>query len=165
MNPILASLMPRRLLQTISLAVITVLLQSPVFADIYKWIDDSGEVHYTQTPPPGGIAAQNIQGAPPHAEPTQAIDGEQQKLQQQLDAFEERRAEQQKQEELENLGKEVDKIDQENCHAAQTNLANLQQGGIKRYLTPDGEVIRLTEEDREQRLSEAQEQVKKYCTP
>jgi flagellar biosynthesis GTPase FlhF len=165
MNPFFVSLMSGRLLQTSSLIVITLLLQSPVFADIYKWIDDSGEVHYTQTPPPGGIATENIQGAPPPAESAQINDAEQQKLQQQLDAYEERRAEQQKQQSTENQRREVAEIDKENCSAAQANLANLQQGGVKRYLTPAGEVIRLTEEDRQQRISEAQEQVEKYCKP
>jgi hypothetical protein len=165
MNPFFTPLVSARQLQTASLILTTLLLQSPVFADIYKWTDDSGEVHYTQTPPPGGIAAQNIQGAPPPADSEETIHHNQQKLQQQLDAFEERRAERQEQETIQEQRKELAKIDEKNCISAQANLAKLQQGGIKRYLTPDGEVIRLTDEDRQRRISEAQQQVEKYCKP
>jgi hypothetical protein len=58
MNPFYASLVSGRRLQTAALIIATLLLQAPVFAQIYKWTDDSGEVHYTQTPPPGGVATQ-----------------------------------------------------------------------------------------------------------
>lgn len=164
MNPFLAPLASGRRLQTARLIIAMLLLQSPVFADIYKWTDDSGEVHYTQTPPPGGIATQKIQGARPPAESEENIRHEQQRLQQQLDAFEERRAEQQEQEAIEKQARDLARIDEKNCITAQSNLAKLQQGGIKRYLTPEGEVIRLTDEDRQRRISEAQKQVEEYCT-
>jgi Domain of unknown function (DUF4124) len=164
MKPLFAHLHSGRRLQTACLIITTLLLHSTVFADIYKWTDDSGEVHYTQTPPPNGVAAQEIQGAHPPAGSEDTIRHEQQRLQQQLDAFEERRAEQEEQEAIEKQAREIAKIDEKNCITAQGNLAKLQQGGIKRYLTPEGEVIRLTEEDRQQRISEAQQQVDKYCT-
>jgi len=164
MNPYIASLLPGRLLPTVALIIVTVLLQPPVFADIYKWTDDSGEVHYTQAPPPVGITAQTIEGAPPPAESKEAIRADQQELQQQLDAFEERRFEQKKQDALEEQRQELAKIDKENCITAHGNLAKLQQGGIKRYLTPEGEVIRLTEEDRQRRISETNQQIEKYCS-
>lgn len=161
MNPFLAPLVSSRRLRTACLIITTLLLHSTVFADIYKWTDDSGEVHYTQMRPPNGVAAQEIQGAPPPAESEETIRHNQQRLQQQLDAIEERRTEQ---EAIEKQSREIAKIDEKNCITAQGNLAKLQQGGIKRYLTPEGEVIRLTEEDRQQRISEAQQQVDKYCT-
>jgi len=163
MNPFIASPLPARPMQTAAL-IFVMLLQSPVFADIYKWTDGSGEVHYTQTPPPNGMTAQTIQGAPPPAESDKTIHEEQQKLQQQLDAFEERRAEREAQEAIEKQRQELAKIDEKNCITAQGNLAKLQQGGIKRYLTPEGEVIRLTEEDRQRRINEAHQQVEKYCS-
>lgn len=165
MNPIYASIVPVRRLQTAILIIATLLLQSPVFAQIYKWTDDSGEVHYTQTPPPGGVATEKIEGAPGPAESPQTIHEEQQKLQQQLEAMEERRAERENKEALEEQGKKLDEIYEKNCITARNNLGKLQQGGIKRYLTPEGEVIRLTNEERERRLAEAQQQVEKYCNP
>ena len=164
MNPIYASLVSGRRLQTAALFVITLLMQSTVFAEIYKWADDSGEIHYTQTPPPTGIASQVIEGASPPAVPPETIRQEQQKLQQQLEAMEERRAERENKEALERQRKKLDDISEKNCITAKNNLAKLHQGGIKRYLTPEGEVIRLTEEERQRRITEAQNQVDKYCS-
>lgn len=163
MNPIYAFRVPGRRLQTTALVVVMLLLQSPVFAEIYKWTDGSGEVHYTQTPPPSGISAQVIQGAPPPAESEKTIHQEQQKLQEQLDAMEERRAKSEEEEAIEKERQELGKINEKNCITAKNNLAKLQQGGIKRYLTPEGEVIRLTDEDRQRRIAEAQKQVEQYC--
>ena len=152
-----------RRLQTAALIIATLLLQSPLIAASYKWTDNSGEVHYTQTPPPSGIDSQVIQGAPPPAESGQTIRQEQQKLQQQLDAMEERRDERKKEETIEKQHQELIKINEKNCIIAENNLAKLHQGGIKRYLTPEGEVIRLTEEDRQRRITEAKKQVEKIC--
>ena len=164
MNPFYASLVSGRRLQTAALLIAALLLQTPVCAQIYKWTDDSGEVHYTQTPPPGGVATQKIEGAPPPAESPETIRQEQQKLQQQLDAMEERNAARENQEALEKQRKKLDDISEKNCISARNNLAKLQQGGIKRYLTPEGEVIRLTDEERQRRTTEAQSQIDKYCS-
>jgi len=164
MNPIYTSLVSDRRLHTAALIIAALLLQAPVFAEIYKWTDTSGEVHYTQTPPPSGVASQIIQGAPPPAEPEATIRQEQQKLQEQLDAMEERRAKREEEEAIEKQRQELSKINEKNCITAKNNLAKLQQGGIKRYLTPEGEVIRLTDEDRQRRITEAQKQVAQYCS-
>jgi len=164
MNPSYTSLVSGRRLQTAALFVTILLLQSSVFAEIYKWADNSGEIHYTQTPPPTGIASQVIEGAPPPAESPETISQEQQKLQQQLDAMEERRAERKNKEALEAQRRKLDDISEKNCITAKNNLAKLHQGGIKRYLTPEGEVIRLTDEERQRRITEAQSQVDKYCS-
>ena len=164
MNPFFVSLAPGKRLPTAALVTIALLLQPPVSADIYKWTDGSGEVHYTQTPPPAGISAQTIAGAPPPAESEETIRDEQLLLQQQLDANEESRAEQEEQQAIAAQRQELAKINKENCITAQANLARLQQGGIKRYLTPEGEVIRLSEEDRQRRISEAHQQIDQYCS-
>ncbi len=36
------------------LGVVAALLVLPVQAGIYKWVDENGKVHYSQTPPPKG---------------------------------------------------------------------------------------------------------------
>ena len=49
--------------------------------------------------------------------------------------------------------------------AATNNLAKLQAGGNKRYLTPDGKVTHLTEEQRQQRINDAKDQIDEFCKP
>jgi hypothetical protein len=75
-----------------------------------------------------------------------------------------RLAEQEEKEAIEREREELAEINEKNCITAKNNLAKLHQGGIKRYLTPEGEVIRLTEEERQRRISETQEQIDKYCS-
>ena len=165
MNTFYAPPVSHRWLWTAALLIATLLLQSPVSGGIYKWTDASGEVHYSQTPPPNGIATQKIQDAPPPAESQQNIHEEQQQLQERIDAMDERQARQDEEAAINKQHKENREIDEKNCITAQNNLAKLQQGGIKRYLTPEGEVIRLTEEDRQRRITAANKQVKQYCNP
>ena len=165
MNPFLAPPVSRKWLRTATLLLATLLLHPSAFGDIYKWTDKTGEVHYTQTPPPGGIASQKIEGAPPPAESQQTIHEEQQRLQERLEAFDERRAQQEEEETIRKLEKENSEINEKNCITAKNNLAKLHQGGIKRYLTPEGDVIRLTEEERQRRINEANNQVEQYCNP
>jgi hypothetical protein len=52
---------------------------------------------------------------------------------------------------------------QKNCETAKQNLANLQQGGNKAFVTPDGEVFRLTDDERQRRIDEANRQIKENC--
>ena len=63
------------------------------------------------------------------------------------------------------LQKQIDDAFERNCTTAKNNLAKLQEGGNKRYLTPDGKVTHLTEEQRQQRINEAKDQIDKFCKP
>ena len=62
-----------------------------------------------------------------------------------------------------NLRKEKDETYEKNCISARNNLAALQEGGRKRYLTADGQVIHLSEEERQQRINEAKDQIDEFC--
>jgi len=144
--------------------LLTLLPHTTVFSDIYKWKDDSGEVHYTQARPPTGITAETIEGAPPPPENQAEVRKEEQKLQQQVDEMNARIAQQDEADTENQQHEQLAEANKKNCIAAQNNLSKLQLGGNRRYLTPDGEVIRLTEEERQQRTDDANEQIKKYCT-
>lgn len=130
-------------------------------AEIYKWTDANGEVQYSQVPPPSGVDSEEIQGALPPPEDSPDTAGE--SLQEQVDAMNEDLAEQEKVEKKEALRKEIDDAYERNCTTATNNLAKLQEGGRKRYLTPDGQVTHLTEEQRQQRINEAKDQIDEFC--
>ncbi len=163
MKPTMFPILPASLL-TVTTLLLASLLTSPAQADIYKWTDDAGEVHYSQTRPIGDTPAEKLEGAPPPPEPA-AVNSEQQQLQDRVDAMDERLKEQDEATALEKEHEEVEKIDEKNCITARNNLVKLQQGGIKRYLTPEGEVVRLSEEERAQRINEANSQIEMYCSP
>ena len=149
-----------KLLLLASLFVSAALLQSPVRGEMYKWTNAAGEVQYTQVPPSGGIKTEKIQGAPPPADdPDEIIE----KLQNEVDAMDETLARQEGEAKEKSLRKEIDAAYEKNCISSRNNLAKLQEGGRKRYLTPDGRVIHLSEEERQQRINETKDQIDEFC--
>lgn len=128
---------------------------------MYKWTDDRGEVHYTQFPPPGR-EAERLHAPPPPAESPKAVESE---LQQQLDTMEKQNEKVQQDTKDADQRAEIQKIRRNNCETAHKNLINLQRGGNIRYKGPNGEVVRLTEEERQKRIDEANQQIKDNCNP
>ena len=150
----------RGLALTAILVVITATSSAAGKHGIYKWVDDSGAVHYSQTPPPDA-QAQEMKPAPGPADDPAAISG---KLQKQVDAMEERLSEQREGAADAQQWAEIQKIRRDNCATAKANLAKLQQGGNRAYRTPDGEVVRLTEEERQRRINETNRQIQENCS-
>lgn len=44
-----------------SIVIIGAFIALPVAAEMYKWKDKNGEIHYTQTPPPAGLNGKDIE--------------------------------------------------------------------------------------------------------
>ncbi|MDH3526154.1 MAG: DUF4124 domain-containing protein [Gammaproteobacteria bacterium] len=128
---------------------------------IYKWVDESGTVQYTQTPPPGREAQELKPPPTPADDPDEISD----KLKEQVDAMDQRRTEKHQGAADAQQWAEIQKIRRENCATARANLAKLQQGGNRAYRTPDGQVVRLTEEDRQQRIEATNRQIQENCSP
>ena len=128
---------------------------------IYKWTDDSGEVHYTQQPPQDRDAVTVRRPPPPPGNP----EAERSELQQQMENLDQRQQEAAKRSAEAEQQASNQKIREKNCATARRNLAELQQGGIKRYRLPNGEVLRLNEEDRQKRIAEANKQIEENCKP
>jgi hypothetical protein len=146
----------------IGLCIAATLLHTPVSAEIYKWTDASGEVQYSQVPPPGGVKTEKIQGARPPADNPDVVN---EALQKQVDAMNKTNAEKAKKDKEKEMEKELAATNKGNCVTAQDNLIKLEEGGRRRYLTTDGEVTRFTEEERQARISAAKEEIEKYCNP
>ena len=129
--------------------------------DIYKWTDDQGEVQYTQFPPPGR-PAEILHGVRP---PDQSPDTAGNDLQKQLETVEQQNQEQLQGAKDEKQWAQIQKIRRDNCKTARQNLVNLNRGGNVRYMGADGKVMRLTEEERQKRIDEANQQIKENCNP
>lgn len=130
---------------------------APAFAEMYKWVDENGNVQYTQHPPPGDIKAETIK-PPPKVDSESAL----QELDEQQKQLEEVRAGRQKQ------GEEVAKAEEEkawyveNCRRAQATLASYQVPNAL-IQQADGSRTRISEEDRQAGLAKANEMIKEYC--
>ena len=127
---------------------------------IYKWVDQNGAIQYTQMPPPPEVEVIEVKSAPPPADDPAA---ERARLEQESEAMDERMAERREAAAKAELNAKNREIRKQNCITATHNLAELQQGGIKRYRLPDGTVLRLTEEDRQKRIAETETEIAENC--
>ena len=128
-------------------------------AGMYKWVDENGQTVYSQSPPASGQSTRVKPPPPPAETPEEA----RQRLNLQLQKF------QDKAEDIELAGQkeakeeELTEVYKSNCAAAQNNLFFLESNPRKLVGQPDGTYVRLTEEERQQKMQEAREQVEKYC--
>lgn len=158
----------------IGLLLATLLLSSPAHAeDVYKWVNKDNEVQYTQMPPPHGIRAIRIQSKAPDAEDSNddaasAPEAEASPPDTEQDAEDAPEAETaeapagDEQAETPDRDEVLSRASQENCEKARRNLENLNRGNV-RLRTSSGEVIRLTEEERQQKIVETNAQIELFC--
>jgi hypothetical protein len=126
---------------------------------IYKWVDVDGQVHYSQMPPTDRPSERMKGAAPPANNPDVARSD----LQRQMEAFDERRAQRNEEFAEQKHKEEVASIRKQNCETARKNLANLRRGGNNAYMTPEGEVVRLTDDERAKRIEDAKQGIKDNC--
>ena len=155
--------------QTIAFAALALLALTsvPAAADkIYRWVDENGVVNFTQQKPRGtdSEAIVTASGSPrvvKEATPTvpasaatgDTMSPEQKKM---LDGL--RAAEQARQ-------NEIAQIKADNCQQSRDVLSRLTVKNRIRVKRPDGEYTVMPEDERQQRISEAQENVALYCVP
>ena len=126
-------------------------------AEMYKWVDEEGNTHYTQSPPPGDIQAETI-APPPEVDTKQAVK-QMQEMQEQSDDYEK-----QKQETAEEQRKKEEEIERKksNCELARKRLASYTEPRVK-FVQPDGTRVRATEEERQEQIKKSQEMIDEFC--
>ena len=137
--------------------LLMLLLAGNVSAAMYKWVDEDGNTHYTQSPPPGDIQAETI-APPPRVNTKQAVEqlNEQEEKaselrKQRLDAAEEQRK---KDEELARK--------QANCELARQRLESYTEPRVK-FVQADGTRVRATEEERLEQIKTSQDMIDEFC--
>lgn len=128
------------------------------YADVYKWVDENGQTHYTQQAPTEQ-KAELLKTPPPPA----FNSADQQRVdelikQQQADRQANLEQKQQQQQTAEQQA-----IKQQNCETAKRNLQLYQDNPGRRVVDAEGNVSRLKEEDRQQGISDFQRQVEEFC--
>jgi hypothetical protein len=136
----------------------------PARAEIYKWVDTKGEIHYSQTPPSPGVESEIIK--PPPAPPPQPA-AEPDSPEEVEKMLEKRQAEEQEDLKRDAAEAERKKKNEEirrlNCDAATRNLEILQKPGQRRYMNSEGELIRPTDNERKLMIDEAKKHIDENC--
>ncbi len=133
---------------------------APVTAQVYKWVDAEGNVHYGERRPPG-LEAETLKVQPPTLTTEQrSLELEKLKLKAGLGA--ENQIPQAGQTD-EARAQMPQAVREENCRIARSNMASLVQK--RRIVRTDetGNLVRLDDTERERRLQDAKEQVEEFC--
>ena len=146
-------------LRLICLTFMLSLFATAAFAEIYKWVDGNGQTHYSQQAP-RDIPTTVIKTPPPPAIDPNIAQQQVDELITQQEADEQMSLEQQEQQKM-----KAEKLatQQSNCKIAQQQLVQYQNNPGRRIMDADGNVTRLAEEERQQKIQESQENVTKYC--
>lgn len=128
-------------------------------AEIHKWTDENGKVHYSQVPP-NQIKTETI-AAPskPAVDPEEATENLNERLETDRIADQEKYLADQNAANL----KKKQEAQEHNCKAATQNLKLYQSYGRVRVKETDGSYTRLSEEDRQQRISNMKEKITEFC--
>jgi len=146
----------KRLFSSIITAAFCLLVQLPSYAGVYKWVDDSGQVHYSEQP--GNNDAEKVNIRTNETTQPRAVDQSKVDL---VDA--DRDKKKKKQEEA----KEQEKINRDKrkwCNEAKQDLAEISSRGRLREMDDNtGQYVNLTEEEKQKRISAAKKKKQQFC--
>jgi hypothetical protein len=136
-------------------------LGAAAVAEVYRWTDAEGRVHYGDRPSAGAQSVPNVGGTPP-VQPAPS-DGERlQRQQRMLDAYRQEREEKQQAE----AKRKADDAERErNCAHARDALARYERSGVIYEPQADGGRRYLSEAERDSAIRTAQGDVKRWCGP
>lgn len=129
------------------------------FAEMYKWVDENGKTHYSQSPPVSDVKVETI--APPPPVDTSNAQKEVQNNVEKADALREKRLVAKEESEKENL--EAKKRQQE-CKQLNKRLASLELRPTANKTDKEGNVSRMTEEERQKDISNTKKQINEKCS-
>ncbi|HEU0220523.1 MAG TPA: DUF4124 domain-containing protein [Gallionella sp.] len=152
------------------LLILLVLASTNAFAELSKWVDADGKVHYSDQPPPANVKAKTLRVTSEAAAPASAGGAVAASAPAAPKTIAEREAElkkaqQAKKEAADKAAQEQARIETEkaNCAAAQQNLRTLQEGMRIVEIDAKGERSYVDDEQRRQRIEKAQQGIKTYC--
>lgn len=133
---------------------------------MYRWVDADGNVHYSdQAPPVGARDAQALKQNGSRSAARPEAGGAPASYIEQEAEFQDRQ--EQKAEADAEATKKADTAAawDKNCKIARNNLANLTdpRGGRVREPNAQGELVYVPEEERQRQMSQANEDIKKWC--
>lgn len=142
--------------QLFSIFIFTLLVSTSLYAGTYKWIDEDGNVVYSQRPPPSG-QFESIRVKPPSRKSSAGNNASQSSSQFLKNAEDKRKNDKKLKAEQINAAK----IRTENCQAAKKQFEFYTV--YRSMKGQDGEYRRITSDEREKNLQQARQAIKDFC--
>ena len=153
--------MTRKVFHFALLLNLTLALAGSAIAGMYRWVDDQGNVVYSQQPPPDNRESKTIAPPPPPAEPSENSMERSRELNEKLDAMAEERAKTREKK----LKAEAERKEREaRCNSARKNLKILTERPPNTlYKTPDNQWKRFTPEEFTEQVTNLKKSIKDNC--
>lgn len=159
-----------------SFALALAALCGPAQADIHKWVDEDGNVHYSDQPPPASVKnsftfqgkARPVPGTAPsgkgdsNKEDTAATTKPLTPGEQEME-FKKRRSEQTEKEAKAEKENQETQERKRNCELARGHYARMQRGGLVTSTNSKGEITYMDEKDIAEETERARKQVEHAC--
>ena len=141
---------------SISLVLLSFLVSVAVSAATYKWTDENGNVVYSQHPPESG-SYDRMTGLKrsKSSSPDELSEAEKEQAKKTAE-MQENLKEQEKE-----LLVRTKEVEQRLCEQAKKNHDAYTRN--KRFMGKDGKIFRMDDNEREQKIKEAEEAIKEYC--
>ncbi len=149
-------------------AIVLFLVSMSTYADATKWVDSEGRVHYSDSPPPQNVKSQTLHMSPSSNAPASTEAGASAPaapktiFEKEAEMKKQRKA---KDEAAQKAAQEEEqaKTKRQNCEQSRSTLATLQNAPRVTVYDEKGERSVLDDAARQQRISEAQDAVSRYC--
>ncbi|MDQ3581659.1 MAG: DUF4124 domain-containing protein [Pseudomonadota bacterium] len=132
---------------------------SPVLAEMYKWRDAAGQVHYSESPPPGR-PVETIK-PPPKVDSAKARDA----LDKEIEKFDIRADERRDQEEEARKEAAEDKDNQVACEEARRQARSLADKPRSYRSESDGTRVTQTDEEHQASIAQTRAWIAELCQP
>jgi hypothetical protein len=138
-------------------------LALPAVAEMYRWVDENGRVHYSDQPPPATRQQQQDMKTKIRSKPGSATANANPSYVEKEADFRKRQVEKAEKEAADQKAQQQAADKQQNCHRARQHLATMQAGGRVARSTPEGEREFLDDAQIAQEIQEAQKSVAEWC--
>jgi hypothetical protein len=136
------------------------LLAFPVAAQMYKWVDEKGVAHFSETPPPDGKATKiEVKPATGNPIPAPVPDWKQKDLEARQQRIQKEQQEKQGEAQAQNQAA----ARRSRCLESQRQLDIVRRPRPVYQMNDKGEKVYLEDEQREREIAGWQANVKKYC--
>lgn len=159
-------MMTSRLLWLTLLSAALLTLSGAVHADLYRWVDDQGKVHYSDTPPPPNAKKSKELPGPNRTDSPTLTEEKAQQPQSYIEKeaeFRKRQVENAERSAKQEQEKKDADAKKRRCETIRSELAGLQAGGrITRY-NEQGERVFLDDAEIQQSIARAQKEIGTTC--
>jgi hypothetical protein len=140
--------------------ILIIAMSGSAFGQTYKWVDEEGQTHFSQTPPANYDTEIIKIHSGPKVEPAQSQKAVDTIIEQQTNDAKLRQEDKVKQQQqVEKSGAKS-----KNCDIAKSNLKQYQNKPNGRTESADGEYIRIDENVRQAKMDQLKQDIKKYCS-